>query len=104
MNNAAIGRKLMELGLSPRHKGFYVISSMLITMLETGSGDPFSDYCTLCEMMIRSQRGSEQSVSYAIRYAWDTSCGSIRSMFPYIDYPPSPKEFILTFLTVYKSE
>lgn len=84
------------MGLSPRHKGFHYISRALY-LARDGSADGAADALrTICGAS--PSRRAERCMRYAIRYAWDVNCGSIREAFPGLDLPPSPVEFVSALL------
>ena len=97
MNSLEIKRRMLLMGLIPKHKGFYYISSAIILMEKSGGDDPVRSYRRAFSSLPDGRKQAERCMRYAICYAWDVTRGDIRELFPLYDCPPTPMEFILTF-------
>ena len=92
MKDIGISRELFHLGLSPRHKGFHYLSSVLGCLL---SGMEFDDAMAAARRETHDEHHQfERCMRYAINYAWDVSDCGIRRLFPGYKMPPTPTEFM----------
>ena len=98
MKESTLNSEMFRLGLSPRHKGFYYISRVLMAAQRRGGAGTGERYRAALAFSGEEQRRAERCMRYAIRYAWDVSCGSIHELFPGTDVPPAPIEFVHAML------
>lgn len=96
MRESALNREMFSMGLSPRHKGFYYLSRALCIAQDGSGADASEAIRATCGQS--DARTAERCMRYAIRYAWEVGCGSIREAFPGLDLPPSPVEFVSALL------
>ena len=97
MNCTEIKRKMLALGLSPRHKGFYYIYKLVIELYGSDEEDMGTEFRRICSELSDTAGGTERCIRYAINYAWDVAQGGIREMFKDRTVPPVPIEFVLAF-------
>lgn len=95
LNCTEIKKEMLKMGLSPKHKGFYMLYRVLSELEDAGEGDWGEEYREILSGFSGGQALAERCMRYAINYAWDVSCGSIRSYFPNLKTAPAPLEFVL---------
>lgn len=92
-----IMRDLIQLGLSPKLKGFTVLSQVLAVVKKADKTDVKKAYKAACSMQEDSFRNSDTVMRRALKSAWDRPRSPIRDMFPFLDRPPTPIEFVLVY-------
>lgn len=99
MTRAEINRKLLLLGLSPKHKGFHHLSEILFNMsTDSLRKSPEEMIRIVSESKRVNLRQIASSMRYAICYAWDVSNGEIHKVFPNYDAAPTLTEFLYVFM------
>ena len=95
--------KVFYVGITPKHKGYHYITALLTEKVR--SGVDFEKYIvTLCDKNSIKKGTLIKRMQYAINYAWDMNTGSIRELFPFYKYPPSPIEFLFVMSWELKKE
>lgn len=83
MSDREIRLGVFGLGITPRHRGFWLICEVLGLMAERGGGvfRPEEIYPRLGICGETSRRSAERCMRYAIQYAWDTPGSGLRGLF-----------------------
>lgn len=97
MKESQFQREVFKMGLSPRHKGFYYLSSWLYKAAASDAGTNAQKMRGLFLEMENTMH-VDRAMRTAIRYAWDVVNGEIHELFPNSKYPPAPIEFIHAML------
>ena len=100
MSDTNVKMNLFSLGLTPRHKGFHYLSDAIIEL--RGDTDMKDALERVCAKRNVNMTYFDNSMRYAINYAWDMTNGHIHELFPNYTSAPMPIEFI--FMMKWKME